>query len=170
LIDYFLAELVLRRIGARRLDVLERAQRLYESYLERLDTYRIISSKDQKLYERFLEDRNAFSLASPTDAAARRQVKVARYQDEKALKQKLDVRVPIIEPPVSNNAHSILRKIQVPFKMTMMPSDSFGSQRLDSTRIRPFSHWTWSLKNSRCSSMPHQYHYCQNLSTMGAKV
>jgi len=77
--------------------VLEKVQGLYESYLERLDAYGILSSKDRKLYERFLEDRGAFSLASPTDAAARRQVKVARYQDEKALKQKLEVRTAYIK-------------------------------------------------------------------------
>jgi immunoglobulin-binding protein 1 len=97
LIDYYLAELALKTTGSSRLEVLEKARQLYESYLERLDVYGILSPQDRKLYERFLEDRKWFSFASQTDAAARRQVKVARYQEEKAVKQKLEVRITALE-------------------------------------------------------------------------
>lgn len=58
----------------------------------RLDEYDLLSPGDKKLHEQYLENPSAFALASMNDAAARRQVKVARFREEKELKQKLEVR------------------------------------------------------------------------------
>ncbi len=52
----------------------------------------MLSAKDRKLHERFLEGRDDFSLISTTDAAARRDTKIARYKQENELKLKLEVR------------------------------------------------------------------------------
>lgn len=50
----------------------------------------MISLADKKLYEQYNEAPDSFSLA-PNDAAARRQVKINRFREEKELKQKLEV-------------------------------------------------------------------------------
>ncbi|KAI9679406.1 MAG: hypothetical protein M1817_005428 [Caeruleum heppii] len=89
LIDYHLAELRLRTHNVHRRDVLKQAQALYARYLDRLDNYDVLSPDEQKLYERYREDPHAFSTASKTDAAARRDTKIARFRLEKELKSKI---------------------------------------------------------------------------------
>ena len=64
---------------------------LYEAFLSRLDNYGILSDQNRKLYERFLESRSSFQLASTSNVEERRKVKVARFQQEKSLKAKLEV-------------------------------------------------------------------------------
>lgn len=64
---------------------------LYEAFLSRLDNYGILSDQNRKLYERFLESRSSFQLASTSNVEERRKVKVARFQQEKGLKAKLEV-------------------------------------------------------------------------------
>lgn len=90
-VDYLLAELVQRSHSSDREGVLRRAQGEYDKYLDTLDTYDLLSSGDKKLYARFASDPSSFHLASMTDAAARRHTKVARFREEKELKQKLEV-------------------------------------------------------------------------------
>ena len=51
----------------------------------------MLSSGDRKLYETYNENPSSFSLAPVNDAAARREVKIARFREEKELKQKLEV-------------------------------------------------------------------------------
>lgn len=63
----------------------------YEKFLKLLDSYDILSREDARLYERYREKPDSFSTASVTDAAARRQTKINRFKEEKALKQKLEV-------------------------------------------------------------------------------
>ena len=92
LINYYLAELILRDNQTSRKSVLEHAQESYEKYLNALDTYEILSASDRKLYELYLNDRKSFSTASTTDVAARRDTKIRRFRQEKELKEKLDVR------------------------------------------------------------------------------
>ena len=58
-------------------------------FLARLDQYRILSSTDQTLYERFRENKSAFSLVRSANAEERRKIKISRFQEEKALKSKL---------------------------------------------------------------------------------
>ena len=51
----------------------------------------MLNAKDRRLYERYLDDRDDFSLISTTDAAVRRDTKIARYKQENELKLKLEV-------------------------------------------------------------------------------
>ena len=90
-VNYILAELLQRSYSADRENVLRRAVESYEKYLETLEEYELLSAGDKKLYERYMDNPSAFSLASTNDAAARRSIKVARFREEKELKQKLEV-------------------------------------------------------------------------------
>ncbi|QKX58520.1 uncharacterized protein TRUGW13939_05644 [Talaromyces rugulosus] len=89
-VDYFLAEVLQRASSSDREALLRRATAEYEKYLTRIDEYELLSSSDKKTFEQFLENPSAFSLASKNDAANRREVKVARFRQEKELKQKLE--------------------------------------------------------------------------------
>ncbi|KAL2006179.1 hypothetical protein VTN00DRAFT_9833 [Thermoascus crustaceus] len=89
-VDYLLADLLQRSHNANRETVLRRSLEEYEKYLTRLDDYGLLSPADKKLYERYLENPSSFTLASMNDPAARREVKVARFREEKDLKQKLE--------------------------------------------------------------------------------
>jgi immunoglobulin-binding protein 1 len=87
-----LADLLLKSYGSDRLKVLQNVLQLFETFLSRLDNYGILSVENRKLYERFLENRSSFQLASSSNFEERRKLKVARYQQEKSLKAKLEVR------------------------------------------------------------------------------
>ncbi|EEP80387.1 hypothetical protein UREG_05229 [Uncinocarpus reesii 1704] len=89
-VDYLFAELLQRSQGPDRLKNIQRLREEYEQFLRLLDQYGILSTTDKELYERYLESPDSFSLAPPNDAAARRQVKINRFRDEKELKQKLE--------------------------------------------------------------------------------
>ena len=90
-VDYLLAELIQRSHSSDREAVLRRAQGDYDQSLDALDNYGLLSPAEKKLYARFASDPGSFHLASMTDAAARRHTKVARFREEKELKQKLEV-------------------------------------------------------------------------------
>jgi len=62
-----------------------------ERYLKQLDNYDILSKEEARLYERYKERPDNFSTASISDAASRRQTKIDRFKEEKALKEKLEV-------------------------------------------------------------------------------
>ncbi|KAJ9222227.1 hypothetical protein DTO169C6_5356 [Paecilomyces variotii] len=89
-VDYLLAELLQRSYSSDREALLRRALQYYESFLARLEDYDLLSPSDKKLYERYAEDPKSFTLAPMNDAAARREVKVNRFREEKELKQKLE--------------------------------------------------------------------------------
>lgn len=89
--DYLLADLLQRSHNPDREPALRSALEQYEQYLSRLDTYDLLSNSDKNLYERYSENPSSFSLAPVNDAATRRDVKVARFREEKELKQKLEV-------------------------------------------------------------------------------
>jgi immunoglobulin-binding protein 1 len=93
-IDYRLAELKMKTYDQNRLESLERCLLLLESFLERLDLYRMLSTTDRKLFERFRENRSKFTLVGTSNAEERRNTKIARFQEEKELKKKLEVRSP----------------------------------------------------------------------------
>ena len=82
---------MLRSYGPDRKKTLQRVVALLESYLARLELYGILSDNNQKLLERFREEKSTFSFTSRANAEDRRRIKVARYQEGKATKQKLDV-------------------------------------------------------------------------------
>ncbi|KAM3424305.1 Uncharacterized protein BST61_g11158 [Cercospora zeina] len=90
LLNYRISELILRlNDREHRKANLQRAQHHYERYVKRLDNYELISKEDFKLFEQYQESPNKFSTASATDAAARRETKIKRFKEEKALKEKL---------------------------------------------------------------------------------
>ena len=79
-----------RLISGPRTSHLRNAQSAYARYLSTLDDYDLLSHADHKIHSRFLSDRDAFTLLPASDPTARRETKIARYQQEKVLKQKLD--------------------------------------------------------------------------------
>jgi immunoglobulin-binding protein 1 len=90
-VDYLLAELILKTYGANRQKLLQRASTLLEDFLTRLDAYELLSKQNKQLLEQYQANEKAFQLASTKDATERRRIKVARFQEEKALKAKLEV-------------------------------------------------------------------------------
>ncbi|EGP84474.1 unnamed protein product [Zymoseptoria tritici ST99CH_1A5] len=91
LLNYRIAELILR-INSReqRKANIERGQRSYEKFLKQLDNYDILTKDDARLLEQYLDSPTTFSVASTADAAARRDTKIKRFKEEKALRQKLE--------------------------------------------------------------------------------
>ncbi|KAF1965213.1 type 2A phosphatase-associated protein 42 [Bimuria novae-zelandiae CBS 107.79] len=91
-ISYHLAELTQKLrttdISSRKANLL-RARGFYERFVKLLDSYDVLRTPDAKLWETYLSDKAHFSVASTRDAAARRDAKIARFREEKELKQKL---------------------------------------------------------------------------------
>ena len=90
LLNYRIAELVLRINSRDRKSNLQRAQKSYGRYLKQLDSYDMLSKIDAALLEQYQESPDTFSTASSADATARRETKIRRFKEEKALKQKLE--------------------------------------------------------------------------------
>ncbi|KAF4541667.1 TAP42-like protein [Lasiodiplodia theobromae] len=90
IINYHLAELLQRIVGTDRKATLLSARGCYEKFMKLLDSYDVLSKPDAKLYEKYQESPNSFSTASTSDAAARRETKIARFRAEKELKAKLE--------------------------------------------------------------------------------
>jgi hypothetical protein len=90
-LEYHLAELMQRVATSDREAALKRALEQYEKYLMRLDEYLLLSGGDKKLFEQYIANPTSFTLAPANDAAARREIKVTRFREEKELKQKLEV-------------------------------------------------------------------------------
>ena len=90
-IPYLTAELLLKSYDDQRLAALRRASQALESFLTRLDQYRILSKGDQDLFERYRQERGKFSVISTSSPDEKRKIKISRFQEEKALKQKLQV-------------------------------------------------------------------------------
>lgn len=92
LIDYYLAELLLKDYTLNRRIALNKSQERFEQYLSRLDTYNILSTADKKLLERCFDSRDRFSLTPDSDPLKRRETVIRRYKEETQLKSKLEVR------------------------------------------------------------------------------
>jgi len=90
-IEYLLGELLIKSYDGDRRQSLREASRLFDGFLTRLDQYDILSASDKKVYEQFQESPTSFTLAASNNAEERRRVKVARFQEEKALKTRLEV-------------------------------------------------------------------------------
>ncbi|RMZ75672.1 hypothetical protein DV737_g5165, partial [Chaetothyriales sp. CBS 132003] len=88
-VPYVLAELRLRSYDNQRLAGLRRASQLLEEFLARLDQYRMLTKNEQELFERFQQQRSSFSISSAAGPEEKRRIKISRFQQEKALKQKL---------------------------------------------------------------------------------
>ncbi|KAI9884829.1 MAG: Dicer-like protein 1 [Watsoniomyces obsoletus] len=89
-IDFHIAELTSRIPRVDRRTTLRDARARYDKFLRLLDAYGLLEGDDKRLYERFQEAPDSFSTATMTDPAARRDTKIARYRQEKALKDKLE--------------------------------------------------------------------------------
>ncbi|KAJ5747411.1 uncharacterized protein N7511_009107 [Penicillium nucicola] len=89
-LEYFLAELVQRAATSDREASLKRALEQYEKFLGRLDEYELLAGGDKKLFEQYMANPSSWTLAPANDAAARREIKVTRFREEKELKQKLE--------------------------------------------------------------------------------
>jgi immunoglobulin-binding protein 1 len=90
-VDYTLAELKNRSYGNDRLAALKQSSELLENFLTNVDHYGLLTSTDRKLYERYLESRTSFRVISSTNPEEKRKIKIGRFQEEKTLKQKLEV-------------------------------------------------------------------------------
>lgn len=90
-VEYLLADLLQQSYSSNREAILRHALEKYEGYLTRMDDYGLLNDSNKNLYERYIENPSSFSLAPVNDAAARRELKVSRFREEKELKQKLEV-------------------------------------------------------------------------------
>lgn len=89
--DYNLAEMKIKAYSEDRLSSLRTSVALLERFLTQLDHYGLLNSSDHKLYERFLEQRDSFRIVSSSNPEEKRKIKITRFQEEKSLKQKLEV-------------------------------------------------------------------------------
>lgn len=90
-LEYHLAELMQRGATSDRESILRHALEQYEKYLMRLDEYMLLPAGDKKLFGEYMANPTSFTLAPSNDPAARREIKVKRFREEKELKQKLEV-------------------------------------------------------------------------------
>ena len=111
LLNYRIAELVLRINRRDRKAGLQRAQSSYERYLRQLDNYDMLSKGDANLLEQYQESPTTFSTASTSDAASRRDTKIRRFKEEKALKQKLEYMRS--NPMLLQNNDTMYRQLQL---------------------------------------------------------
>ncbi|RMD39298.1 hypothetical protein DV735_g5833, partial [Chaetothyriales sp. CBS 134920] len=88
-VPYLLAELRLRSYNDQWAATLQRACQLLEDFLTRLEHYGMLRKDKQELLERFQQERSNFSITSTVGPEEKRRIKITRFQEEKALKQKL---------------------------------------------------------------------------------
>jgi len=92
LIDFYLGELMMKEQGLDRKSAILRAQAAYKSFLRLIDSYDLLNKTDKDMFEVLAQATTAIGLNHlPTDLGERRQAKIARFRQEKALKTKLQV-------------------------------------------------------------------------------
>ncbi|KAI9732108.1 MAG: hypothetical protein M1834_004204 [Cirrosporium novae-zelandiae] len=133
LIDFYIAELVLKRVGPNRQAILLQAQASYERFLRLLDSYDILSQNDRRLFERFLEDRGGFLLSATSDHTARRNTKITRFKEEQTLKSKLE----FLEqnPTALQNDETVLRELYLT-EIHLRTNQAFGQLDLISQELQ----------------------------------
>lgn len=92
LVNYYLAELIQKvptRTPIERKDILENSRQRYERFLYILDSYGLLEPQYFKMLEAYSESPTTFSTTPSSDAAARRNAKIANFKAEQSLKQKL---------------------------------------------------------------------------------
>lgn len=92
LVNYHLAELIQKVHTAtpqNRKSIVDRSRECYERFLYILDSYNLLEPQAAKMLEVYSEDPTAFTTTPSSDAAARRNAKIANYKVETGLKQKL---------------------------------------------------------------------------------
>lgn len=88
-INYRLGELRMNVSTSNRKTTILNTRSSYVSYLKQLDGYDILSKNDAKLLEAYEESPDTFSTTGTQDPARRREQKIQRFREEKALKQTL---------------------------------------------------------------------------------
>jgi hypothetical protein len=120
-VDYLLAELLLRSYSGDRLSQLKHASELLGSFLTVLDQYDLLSKADQKLYERYQDNKQSFSVVTTSNVEERRNTKVARFREEKALKEKLRVGIKLWPLASLSNFFSCLETSLISTMLMMRP-------------------------------------------------
>lgn len=90
-VDYLLAEMKTKAYEKDRQSSLRESSQLLEDFLTRLHQYGLLGPSDRELYQRYLEQRTAFRIVSTNSPEEKRKIKITRFQEEKSLKQKLEV-------------------------------------------------------------------------------
>ncbi|KAK0672249.1 putative PP2A regulatory subunit TAP46 [Cercophora samala] len=93
LINYHLAELSQKLPTPslpERKRILTSARDSYERFLHLLDSYSLLNPQSTKLLETYTSSPSTFSTANSSDPTVRRNAKIANFQTEKALRQKLE--------------------------------------------------------------------------------
>jgi len=120
-ISYHLADLVqkikISEVSDRKKNLL-RARDYYERFIKLMDAYDMLSKSDSKLWEAYLEDKSHFSVTSTSDAAARREAKIARFKEEKELKKKLEYLQQ--NPKIAENDEQVVRELHLTSLAFMM--------------------------------------------------
>lgn len=126
-ISYHLADLVQKiktvEIAARKANLL-RGRDYYERFIKLLDSYDVLGKSDSKLWEAYLSEKSSFSVASSRDAAARRDAKIARFREEKELKQKLAYVQQ--NPKLAENDEQVVRELHLT-NLAFMVHQTFAS-------------------------------------------
>lgn len=110
-IDFIVAELLARDFTGDRVQLLKRSKAGYARYLSRLDDYEILSQAHKSLYQRFLEDESSFTVLDSNDSSMRRSIKIARFQQETEIKQK--VQLLNSDPRIQQDDDSVVRKLRI---------------------------------------------------------
>ena len=93
LVNYHVAELTQKLTSSsprERKHLLTAARDAYERYLHLVDSYDLLAPPYRNLLERYTESPLDFSTVAASDAAARRDAKIANFKAEKELRAKLD--------------------------------------------------------------------------------
>jgi immunoglobulin-binding protein 1 len=126
-INHHLAELIQRiftpDISFRKSNLL-RARDHYDRFLKLLDSYDMLSTSDARLLEAYTEDKANFSTVSTRDVAARRDVKIARFRQEKELKRKLEYLQQ--NPQLAENDEQVVRDLNLT-NLTFLTFQTFQS-------------------------------------------
>ncbi|KAJ4131850.1 Type 2A phosphatase-associated protein 42 [Fusarium equiseti] len=94
LLDSHIAELVQKTPNQspdQRLEVLAKSRAAYERFLATVDGYGLVKAPYDRVLERYRDEPESFAVVASTDAAARRDGKIANFRAEKALKEKLEM-------------------------------------------------------------------------------
>lgn len=101
--SFHIAQLTFRIVSGDRKDILRNTRQAYEQFLVQLDSYNILVGEQLNAYNRYQHDPTQFSTTTVADASRRRELKIANLKAEKALKEKLAVRVAhVLKFPASN--------------------------------------------------------------------
>ncbi|CZS96250.1 related to TAP42, component of the Tor signaling pathway [Rhynchosporium agropyri] len=111
LINYRLAELILRISSKDRKITLLKARAAFEKYLSLLDHYEILDTAQKKLYRDYCEYPTTFSTINNADPNLRRGAKIANFKLETELKSKLEFLAK--NPAYLQNDDDAIRELQL---------------------------------------------------------